>query len=477
MSSRLRSLDSKISFFAFADIITAVSGVLIFVALLLATDLGVPTDSRSKSENPEIEQQLQETLAMQVDVDAQNQRLQELLTTAETAADPAKLQADIKRLRSQLAEEQKKQGAINDQITESQDAIAKRDAVLGLTDLKAKVARETQEAKTIATQDAKVREEMAALDQHLAGVQSKLLILRQREGKLWLIPDKGSTTKEPILATVSANGVKLERFDRPDQTKDFGKSSARSEFASYLDGVKPVDQYIVFLVRPSGVGLFEDLVKSARDKNIEVGFDALEENKDIYYSTPPVIDETVPVLPGTASFVPGSGGYSDPKGGAGDVTGANGGQRGVPGGANGSGTGANTGSGNQPQSTQGQNGNGTGNGTNPQGGAANTGQSGNAGKTSGAQPGIGSGAGAGKGTGTGTGAGPGTGAGNGKGNGTSKNAATNNAGNGGEPASSAAKPAEAKQTPPTTSSKHTPPPQPVAKSWWQRFLDWIGYKS
>jgi len=472
MSSRLRSLDSKISFFAFADIITAVSGVLIFVALLLATDLGVPTDNRSKSENPEIEQQLQEAFAMQVDVDAQNQRLQELLTTAETAPDPDKLQADIKRLRSQLAEEQKKQAALTDQMTESQDAITKRDAVLGLTDLKAKVARETQVAKTIASQDAKVREEMAALDLHLAGVQSKLLVLRQREGKLWLVPDKGSTTKEPILATVSASGVKLERFDRPDQTKDFSKSSARSEFDTYLNGVKPVDQYIVFLVRPSGVGLFEDLVKSARDKNIEVGFDALEENKDIYYSTPPVIDETVPVLPGTASYAPGSGGYSDPRGGAGDVTGANGGgQRGLHEGANGSGTGANNSGGNQSQSTQGQNGNGTRNGTNPQGGAANTGQSGNGGQTSGSQPGGGSG------TGTGTGAGAGTGAGNGKGNGTSKNATTNNAGNGGELGSSAATPAEAKKAPPTTSSKHTTPPPPVAKSWWQRFLDWIGYKS
>ena len=474
MSSRLRSLDSKISFFAFADIITAVSGVLIFVALLLATDLGVPTDSHTKSENPEIQQQLQEALAMQVDVDTQNQRLQELLTTAETAPDPAKLQADIKRLRSQLAEEQKKQGAINDQMTESQDAITKRDAVLGLTDLKAKVARETAEAKTIASQDAKVREEMAALDQHIAGVQSKLLILRQREGKLWLIPDKGSTTKEPILATVSASGVKLERFDRPDQTKDFSNSSARSEFDSYLEGVKPVDQYIVFLVRPSGVSLFEDLVKTARDKNIEVGFDALEENKDIYYSTPPVIDETVPVIPGTESFVPGSGGYSDPRGGGGDFTGANGGQRGGPGSATSSGGGQNNG-GNQSQSTQGQTRNGTGNGTNPQGGTANTGQSGHGSQTTGAQSGGGPGTGTGNGTGTGTSTGAGSGAGNGKGNGTSKNAATNNGGNGGAPGSSTATPTEAKKAPPTTSSKHTPPPQPVVKSWWQRFLDWIGY--
>jgi len=474
MSSRLRSLDSKISFFAFADIITAVSGVLIFVALLLATDLGVPTDSHSKPEDPEIEQQLQETLATQVDVDAQNQRLQELLTTAETAPHPDKLQADIKRLRLQLADEHKKQAALTDQMAESKDAIAKRDAVLGLTDLKAKVAREAQEAKIIASQDAKVREEMAALDQHLASVQSKLLILRQREGKLWLIPDKGSTTKEPILATVSASGVKLERFDRPDQTKEFSKSSARSAFDSYLDGVKPVDQYIVFLVRPSGVGLFEDLVKSARHKNIDVGFDALEENKDIYYSTPPVIDETVPVLPGTASYSPGSGGYSDPRGGAGDLTGANGGQRGVPGGATGSGTGSRNG-GNQSQSPQGQKGNGTGNSPNPQGGVSNTGQSPNGGKTSEAQPDSGSGTGSG--VGDGTGSGPGTGVGTGKGNGPSKNAAANDAGNGGEPSSSAATPAEAKKAPPTTSSKHTSPPQPVAKSWWQRFLDWIGYKS
>jgi hypothetical protein len=470
MSSRLRSLDSKISFFAFADIITAVSGVLIFVALLLATDLGVPTDSRSKPENPEIEQQLQETLTMQADVDSQNQRLQVLLTTAETAPDPEKLQADIKRLRSQLSEEQQKQTTLTDQMAESQDSIAKRDAVLGLTDLKVKVARVVEEAKAIARQDAKVREEMATLDQQVAGVQSKLLILRQREGKLWLIPDKGSTTKEPILATVSVSGVKIERFDRPDQSKGFTNSSARSEFDTYLEGVKPADQYIVFLVRPSGIGLFEDLVKSARDKNIEVGFDALEENKDIYYSTPPVIDETVPVPPGTASYASGSGGYSDPRGGAGDATGANGGQRGVPGGATSSGTAANYG-GNQPQSTQGQSGIGNANRMNPQGGAANTGHRGNEGQSSSSQPSSFSD------TGTGSGSGAATGVGNGKGNGTSKNTATNNAGNGNEPGKSAATPAEAKKTSPTTPSKHTTHPPPVAKSWWQRFLDWIGYKS
>ena len=143
MSSRLRSLDSKISFFAFADIITAVSGVLIFVALLLATDLGRPTSSQAA--NSEMERRLQEALAQQAEVDSQNHRLQELLATADTAPDLEKLQADIARLRSQLSEEQKKQTALADQMTDSQAAIAARDKVLGLTDLKVAVQRTVQQ--------------------------------------------------------------------------------------------------------------------------------------------------------------------------------------------------------------------------------------------------------------------------------------------------------------------------------------------
>jgi uncharacterized phage infection (PIP) family protein YhgE len=234
MSSRLRSLDSKISFFAFADIITAVSGVLIFIALLLATDLGRPTDSRSQAANSQIEQQLQETLAQQVEVDAQNHRLQELLATADTAPDLEKLQTDITRLRSQLSEEQKKQAALADQMADSRATIAARDKVLGLTDLKATVQRVVQEAESIARQEAKARSEMENLDQQVAQVQSKLLKLRQREGQLWLIPDKSATTKEPILVTVDGAGVTIDRFDHPDQRKQLEKSGADTAFKLYL---------------------------------------------------------------------------------------------------------------------------------------------------------------------------------------------------------------------------------------------------
>jgi hypothetical protein len=294
MSSRLRSLDSKISFFAFADIITAVSGVLIFVALLLATDLGRPIDSHSQAANSEIEQRLQDTITQEVEVDAQNHRLQELLATAETAPNSEKLQADITRLRSQLSEEQKKQAAVADQMADSQATIAARDKVLGLTDLKATVQNIEQEVKSIAQQEANAHSKMDNLDQQVAHKESQLLKLRQRDGQLWLIPDKSMTTKEPILVTVAAAGITIERFDHPEQRRQSDETGANSALKSYLGAANSLNQYVVFLVRPSGIALFQDLVKLARDTGFEVGYDALEENREIHFSPLPSIDESTP---------------------------------------------------------------------------------------------------------------------------------------------------------------------------------------
>ena len=157
-----------------------------------------------------------------------------LLAAAETAPTAEKLEVDITRLRSQLADEKKKHASIAEQLAASQSAIEARDRTLGLTDLKAQIQRVIQEAESLAREEATVRDEMARLDERVASVQSKLLKLREREGKLWLIPDKSSTTKEPILAIISGSGAKLERFDHPDQAKEFNKT--RREPVRFLPG-------------------------------------------------------------------------------------------------------------------------------------------------------------------------------------------------------------------------------------------------
>jgi hypothetical protein len=295
MSVRLRTLDSKISFFAFADIITAVSGMLIFITLLLATDLGRPSKkSRSDAADRELQQQLDESLRQQLETDAKNRQLQVLLSAAEAAPALEKIEADVANLRSRLTDEQKKQSAITAQMSKSASALQARDAALGLTDLKATIQRTTQEAESIARQETKARKEMEGLEQELSAVQGRLLKLRERDGKIWLIPDKSNSTKEPILVTVARTSATAEAFDHPEQRQQWDATRAQSSFEGYLRNAKALNQYIVFLVRPSGIQLFQELLKSARNKGFEVGFDALEENQDVHFSTPPPIDEPIP---------------------------------------------------------------------------------------------------------------------------------------------------------------------------------------
>jgi hypothetical protein len=290
--SRLRSLDSKISFFAFADIITAVSGVLIFIALLLATDLGRPTNSRSTATDSAIEQKLEETLARQVEVDAQNHRLQELFATAETAPDLETLKSDIARLNSQLTEAQKKQAALAEQMTDSQAAMVARDKLLGLTELKATVQRIIKEAEALAQQNKLARDEMNRLEQQVAQLEAELVKLEKWDGQVWLIPEKSATSKEAIVAFVDGAGASIQSVDHPDQSKPLDKATPDADFKSYLSTLTPQKQYIVFEIKPSGIVLFKELVKTARGMGFDVGYDALEEDKNPHLTPMPVFDES-----------------------------------------------------------------------------------------------------------------------------------------------------------------------------------------
>jgi len=294
MREHFRSFDSKISFFAFADIITAVSGMLIFITLLLATDLGKPTDNRSQA-TAELERQLKETLTREAAADAENRNLQQLLATANTAPDPDKLEADIARLRAELADEQSKHAGLIEQLAASKSALEQQNKLLGITAVQEQVQQGAQNLESLADQDAKIHRDTAALEQQITSIQSKIVKLRQRVGQLWLIPDRSMTSKEPVLAITSDGGVRIERFNHPEQAKEFSKSGAHADFEAYLDGIKPANQYIVFLIRPSGIGMFKDLVDIARKKGFEVGFDALEENREIHFTAPPPLDdESVP---------------------------------------------------------------------------------------------------------------------------------------------------------------------------------------
>jgi hypothetical protein len=438
MRDRLRSFDSKITFFAFADIITAVSGMLIFITLLLATDLGRPTDNRSQAAQAELNRQLQETLTKQAEVDAETRNLQQLLSAANTAPDPDKLQSDISRLRTELASEKSKHAGLAEQLAASKSTLDERDKVLGITAVRETIQERAEELQAMARTNATIRDETAALEKKIASVETKIKKLRAREGQVWLIPDRQTKTKEPILAVVSSSGLTLERFDHPELTKSFNKEGAHAGLESYLKRANPAGQYVVFLIRPSGIGEFKELVEVARSSGFEVGFDALEEDREIHFTSPPPIDdETVPAGSGrgtarTSAPMPGSGST-----GAGGIYHPGG----TPGGTE---TGPSTGaaSGAPGGVIGGTATNGVG-GTNAVGGGTNTvGEGTN--EIGGGTNAVGNGTNSVGGSGTNT-----IGGTNVAGTNTWMNAQTNTGGM---------------------------PPPPKQKSWWQRFLEWLGIR-
>jgi hypothetical protein len=446
MRDRLRSFDSKITFFAFADIITAVSGMLIFITLLLATDLGRPSDNRSQAANAELQRQLQETLTKQAEVDAETRGLQHLLTTANTAPPPEKLESDISRLRAELANEKNKHSGLAEQLAASKSNLAERDKLMGVTALKERLQESAEELQAMAGTNATIRDQTAALEKQIAIVQSKILKLRAREGQVWLIPDSRTKSKEPILAVVSASGLTLARFDQPDETRTYKKGEERSGLESYLKRFNPANQYVVFLIRPSGVGLFKDLVEKAKADGFEVGFDALEEDREIHFTKPPPIDDQiVPAGSGRGTAANTNRMYgSGSTGSAGTYT---------PGGAGGtSGTGPNTGP-YKPGGAYTPGGTGATSGTDVAGGGTDT--------TGGGTSEIGGGTNTvGGGTNTVDG---GT---NLVGGGTNSisGGGTNTGGGGTNISANASK----------TNSPGSPPPPPKPKNWWQRLLEWLG---
>lgn len=293
MSSRLRNLSStKISFFAFQDIITSVSGILILVALMLSTELDSLEGDPTNPVDPARVETLNQLLSRQQELDGQIGHLREMLATVETSPTISKIENDIAALEKKVVQANVTWSNQQAQVESALRSAAQRNSLLGLTELSMKVQAARRDSEALAESEAKQKQETRQLEEQVRAAQSRLLRARQREGNLWLVPDRNATSKEPILVTVSGAGGILERFDRPSERIQLSSSTGEAELTRRLREFKSNDQYLLFLIRPSGILLFETWVEVAREKGFEVGFDAISEHQSVHFSPPPVEEDT-----------------------------------------------------------------------------------------------------------------------------------------------------------------------------------------
>lgn len=312
MSSRLRTEKPRISFFAFQDIIASVTGVLILVTLILASHLERITDSESVEAPEALQRHLAALLKEQTELELQSRVLTDSLALAQAQPDVAKLNLDIAKLNTRIKEEQQRLDSAKTQSERQRQASIQRDATLGLTGLRNELEKTRSDILAIADNARTALTERQKLEKELKNAETILLKIKSQTGQMWLIPDEKATSKEPILAIVSREGLTLERFDKPESRRVFSSAESFSGFSRFLETNNATSQYVVFYLRPSGIALFNQVSERAKEKHFEIGFDALDESTQIHFTKPPDFNYVPQITVATSETTNSSGIFPPP---------------------------------------------------------------------------------------------------------------------------------------------------------------------
>ena len=270
-------------FFAFQDVITSAMAVLITVVMLLALDMKSAGDARPDTPAAEVlQKQWRRLLDAIGDASTRLRSAQDAVAAAKL--DPAKLEGDNKSLRAELDALQAQSEAKGDQLNEARH----HDGAAIVWSELAKERAVVESARVhVADLNDKSRQSIDAMNQAEEGAKERekeLTDLEGRKNEIWLIPERTSGSKEPVLAVVSSSGVIFGRFDHPEKVSIEG-FNLRAKFEKELKNYSKSDQYIVLYFRPSGVDNFGTLTDAVRKAGFDLGYDGVGEDTIINYNS------------------------------------------------------------------------------------------------------------------------------------------------------------------------------------------------
>jgi hypothetical protein len=271
MRHNLRRGGNDTGFFAFQDIITAVIGIILFIALLLSLFIGfepsLPEEKPLQPASPAELARLEEVLN-------QLAALEEELQIAKSAS-VAGSQSDIDALNEELARLESQISAMQP-VLPSADASPEVQAQLQSMEAINRAAEaERENAERMA---AEARKTVASLEDRLREVQQARLDEEARRNDLFLIPERSQTTKLPVLLDVRENAITLQTLDGSSQQ---ARTSARGDIADLLRDYPKGDFFVVLYFRPSTFHLSERILDSVRSMGYEIGYDILGDANSI----------------------------------------------------------------------------------------------------------------------------------------------------------------------------------------------------
>jgi len=272
-----------VSFFAFQDVITSVTGVVIVIALLLALQIdkipdpgkgdaagvpgGISADAESRMASSE------ELEALDAELAEAKRSLAALQGQKRAVETPEEVAAEITELEKSIARRLAKKRRAEKKLNSNSDAPELRTKAAKVAVLRRQIEEIRKKLDEIQPGNQKLSAQLRELELKVKRAEANLLKARDKQRDLVLIPEMSDTTKEAIVVDVTDRALVVKRFDRGDEQR----LASDLAFARYCGRMKSSEHYFVFFVRPSGASRFEDLRKIARKAGFEVGYDAIGE--------------------------------------------------------------------------------------------------------------------------------------------------------------------------------------------------------
>ena len=242
------------SLFAFQDIITSVTGIILLITMMMAVELvqnltraeAAPQEQKSTQVASQLRQAVSEGVA-------EADRLQKILDETTT------IRFDADSLRRRL--EQLQAAAIelesqNDQIQSTQQKIdARRE-------------QQKEEAKELTPEAiaSLLSEQKAVAEQIAAMRQSNRVIFNRPEG----------AAKAPWLVELNETSIVAAEMGQVRVPQTF---STTDEFLQWVASQDRNSQYFVLLVKPSSIDTFSAVRKELQDRQFDVGYDLLRSDQ------------------------------------------------------------------------------------------------------------------------------------------------------------------------------------------------------
>jgi len=279
----LRRPHVNVNFFFFQDIITAALGVILFIALILALNLNVESEPGAINQPTASQRADEKKLAEMLATLAENRKRLESLRSAAGPVDKAALVKQLQIMRNEVTEVTASMTGKAISIPKTENSRAIDDALQGGKDDLATLEKETSALKQ---KLAIVQQSVNELESQIKDLEARLLAQEQLKNKIWLIPQTGGTSKEPLLITIASDGCELQRYGKKDEKKVLTGDSLSTLLRDGLKGFPKEQYYVVLYFKPSALSRFEVARETVNGQGYEVGTDVITEDTVLDFSPP-----------------------------------------------------------------------------------------------------------------------------------------------------------------------------------------------